>query len=156
MNDLELAEFKAKEIIRLAEQKAREIVESAKNPQMDLIRLAEEKARNIIDAAKQATRTNDRSGLQDHDLIIRLDTKMDVVTKKVDDLASNIISRIDQLENTSVAVDLSIKTITIGMNDREARIRVLENWVWKAVGALTVANVIIIPVVMYLLFKKLN
>lgn len=92
----------------------------------------------------------------DHNLLIKLDTKVDIMTKKVDELSTNTVSRIDKLENSVATNGQIIKTMQGEGSDREMRLRAIESWVWKAIGALIVVNVIMIPIVLFLLFKKLN
>lgn len=52
---------------------------------------------------------------QDHDLLIRLDQKVETLIKSVDVLT----------------------------NDHEARLRSIEKYVWKALGGLTIIDVVI-------------
>lgn len=48
------------------------------------------------------------------------------------------------------------KTVTKTDEDHESRLRSLEGKVWKAIGALSIAQVIILPVVLYLFFKTVK
>ena len=65
----------------------------------------------------------------DHDLLITLDTKVDALK--------------DDIRNIN---DGTTKTL----NDHEIRLRYLESWVWKAIGAMAVLEVAI-PVIMHYL-----
>jgi len=59
--------------------------------------------------------------LNDHDLLIRLDQKVENLTQKLD----------DHLDNTAKQV-----------NDHEKRIRLLERYAWAAIGVLALAELI--------------
>lgn len=62
----------------------------------------------------------------DHDLIIKLDTKVDILTRKVDDMASSIVSRVDKTELLLVQLTQIADTSTKNIADHEARVRVIE------------------------------
>lgn len=65
---------------------------------------------------------------QDHDLLIRLDEKVGTLIEKVGTLT----------------------------DDHEKRLRAIEKWVWKAIGALAISNILIVPIVIYLFLKILK
>jgi len=41
-------------------------------------------------------------------------------------------------------------------NDHETRLRTLESRVWKAIGALAILQIVILPIVLYMIYKSLD
>lgn len=94
----------------------------------------------------------------DHDLLIRLDTKMDraaedikAVDRKVSDVSRDLGVMADGLED-KIAAAVADKEDKSRVNelkaegdkihdDHERRIRSLERYVWSAIGALTLAQI---------------
>jgi hypothetical protein len=62
----------------------------------------------------------------DHDLVIRIDTKVDMLTKKVDDLVSGTTARIDTLEKTKAEKQFVEQLQNKINNDIEIRVRRME------------------------------
>jgi hypothetical protein len=106
------------------------------------IATAAESAKQVIaNAASEAEKVihaKNIDGTTDHDLIIKLDTKMDIITRKVDDLSDNTVSHVEIIEKKMATFDEIFVTLKKGADDKEVRIRSLETWVWKAIGGLGV------------------
>ncbi len=47
------------------------------------------------------------------------------------------------------------KSFSIASTDYEVRLRSLESKVWRAIGALTIAQIVILPVILYLFYKTI-
>ena len=75
----------------------------------------------------------------DHDLLISVATKLDVLITTLETLKADIVGKAD------------LTTVT----DHEARIRTIESWLYKGLGAITVLNIILSTLVTILL-KKLG
>lgn len=83
-----------------------------------------------------------KQDLEDHDLIIQLDTKVDLLTKKVDDLVSNTVNRVDQIESV-IAGWQQLKTERDKViQDHENRLRFVEKYVWGAIAIIGLINLI--------------
>jgi hypothetical protein len=62
----------------------------------------------------------------DHDLLIRLDEKVDGLTKKIDEVLDTYQAQINTLEAN--------KASKIDVDDHENRIRFIERYVWGAIA----------------------
>lgn len=58
-----------------------------------------------------------------------------------------------KIHNALFVTHEQFKTLQDNDNDKETRIRTLESKVWKAIGALAILQIVILPVLFYLLFK---
>lgn len=90
----------------------------------------------------------------DHDLLIRLDTKFDILAGKFDELSDNIVTRVDALEKEAVRIraeseDLSEdfatfkKETEVQFRDQGNDISFLKKWFWIATGALGAFEIIL-------------
>ncbi len=80
----------------------------------------------------------------DHDLLIELRTELRGLRTDVNDLKNGLDSRVKNLEDdkiSKVTVMALKKEADIVHKDHESRIRVLEKWVWVAIGALGIIQV---------------
>lgn len=68
----------------------------------------------------------DEHDWDDHDLIIKLDTKVDILTRKVDDMASSVVVRVDKVELAAAQVSQIVEARAATVSDHEGRIRLLE------------------------------
>lgn len=77
----------------------------------------------------------------------------------IQEIKNNTVGQINALENNKID-KAEINTLKIEADklhkDHEDRIRLLESRVWKAIGALVVCQVIILPIILYLIFKQIN
>ena len=110
------------------------------------------------------------NSMADHDLIIRLDTKMDLLTKTVGQLKDDTVGRIVRIESDKLdradfedfKLDLSknmaeaigseararealASTLKDYQKDHEARMRNLERIVWIASAVVILLNIFVIP-----------
>jgi hypothetical protein len=83
----------------------------------------------------------------DHDLLIRLDTKFDILAGKFDDLSENIVSRVDELEKDMVKTRTEQKDIKTDLDENMSDVKSLTRYMWMAVGAITLLQV-------YLLYRQ--
>ena len=75
----------------------------------------------------------------------KLETKVDFVIGKLDDLEKGIVTRLERVEATKLAAQdfMIYKTDQAGANlDKETRIRFLEKYAWIAIGALGLIQLI--------------
>ena len=87
-----------------------------------------------------------------------LEVKLDYISKDITvikadikEIKSDFIARREFNE----AVSTLRKQIT-NPADHEARIRALETRVWKFIGALVIAQIVLLPVLLYMFYKTLN
>lgn len=95
---------------------------------------------------------------QDHDLLIRVDTKMDRATNDIKDLHTHLSTVHRSIEGLQQSIDPKIKEAIAPKMDREdvfqmksdadklhldheTRIRRLERYAWSAIGVLAVAQI---------------
>ncbi len=83
---------------------------------------------------------------EDHNLLLRIDTKVERVISDVAELRNNFSNRVDALErekeNQRDALERHAKQETINL-DKELRLRRLEQWGWMAIGGLAIIQVIL-------------
>lgn len=101
----------------------------------------------------------------------QIEPQSTIVMSHIADIKEKLATNTESTKNTNtlvVGVQETLKTFNLlfvnhdqfksyadNVADHEARLRSLESKVWKAIGALTIAQVIILPVVLYLFFKKI-
>ena len=56
---------------------------------------------------------------------------------------------------SSFATNEDLKSLVTDINDHETRLRAVESNVWRAIGALAVCQIIIIPIVLYIIYNNL-
>jgi hypothetical protein len=71
----------------------------------------------------------------DHDLLIRLDTKFDIMAGKFDDLSENLVGRVDLLEKESVELRTKLKEAQDDVGEAKKDIKSLNRYLWMAIGA---------------------
>lgn len=84
----------------------------------------------------------DRRQNNDHDVLIEVRTKVDVLTRKVDDLTNNIVVRVDKLEDQATAAKSIADQLVEKDRDKETRIRFIERYVWGAIAIIGLVNLI--------------
>ncbi len=80
--------------------------------------------------------------IRDHDLLIRLDQKVDGVTDAIKRIEDNTEKRLVSLENDHVTLK--------EFGDHEKRIRFLERYQSRIVGGIAVVNILLIAWELYL------
>jgi hypothetical protein len=78
----------------------------------------------------------------DHDLLIRLDTKFDILASKFDDLSENIVTRVDDLEKAGVNSKNETGEIQRQLKAHDSDISFLKKWFWIATGFLGAIEII--------------
>lgn len=84
--------------------------------------------------------------LKDHDLLIRLDQKVDLLTDAIKDIKDDTINRVQKLEDTKLdkeAFEKYVKSHGELTVDEEKRIRKLEKVVWSAVAIIFFSQILI-------------
>lgn len=76
-------------------------------------------------------------------------------TNNVLDLVKDLKSDINTYSRMFVTHE-EFKSYATASSDYEARLRSLESKVWRAIGALAVMQIIILPVILYLFFKVIK
>src|SRR5882672_2111193 len=77
---------------------------------------------------------------QDHDLLIRIDEKVERAISDIQELKNNFATRVSVLENEKVGVPQFQELELIVKDDHEKRLRKLERWAWIAIGALAIVE----------------
>jgi hypothetical protein len=72
--------------------------------------------------------------IRDHDLLIRLDQKVDSVTDSIKRIEDNTVNRLTALENDHVTLK--------EFGDHEKRLRFVERYVWGAIAIIGLINLI--------------
>lgn len=83
----------------------------------------------------------------DHDLLIRLDTKFDLLSGKFDKLSDNIVSRVDELERKDAAAEQVAQATTKDVTDLKRDVNFLNRYAWIAIGALGIIEI-------YLMYRQ--
>lgn len=109
--------------------------------------------------SEQPTVQVNNSNNADHDLLIKLDTKFDIFSAKLDDLSVNTTGRIDALEKLAVSANDLHKNMLQALQDEKrdreesdaeldkkveknaSRIDFLFKWFWIATGVSFAINV---------------
>lgn len=78
-------------------------------------------------------RRNNSQIQMDHDILIKIQTEVGFIRQEIKDLTENTTGRITALEVG--------KAPTTTTADHETRLRILERWGWKAIGALAALQV---------------
>lgn len=89
--------------------------------------------------------------MEDHDLLIRLDTQMKILMGSIKDLNDNTIVRINELYKIKMSKDdfhSFEKAIENLHSDMEKRIRSVERFTWIAIGVITIVQMIGIPLIL--------
>lgn len=81
-------------------------------------------------------------------LIKTVDLNHQTLTHSLDEIKNNTVGQINALQN-----DKADKSET---KDHELRLRSIESKVWKAVGAIAIFQVLMLPILFYLIFKSLG
>ena len=88
----------------------------------------------------------------DHDLLIRLDEKVDGLSKDIKDLKDNLASRVAHLEDEKMSKEEFLilkKQCEDTQLDHETRIRNLEYWKWLLMGSIVILSFIAPYVINY-------
>ena len=72
--------------------------------------------------------------IRDHDLLIRLDQKVDSVTDAIKRIEDNTVNRLTNLENDHVTRK--------EYDDHEKRVRFVEKYVWGAIAIIGLLNLV--------------
>lgn len=111
--------------------------------------------------------TEEQNFKGDHDLLIRLDEKVEGLTKAIVELNSNTLRRLEEVENgkagrdeLNVLLDTLSKAITREETSRvnadrdvETRMRSVERFVYIAMGIAIILQLVVLPVVLKFFFK---
>lgn len=93
---------------------------------------------------------------QDHDLLIRLDQKVDNLTTTIDKLSDSTSQRVSDLEHSRVTnadYNAFVAASQKKDNDLEMRVRANERFIYIALGVVTVVDLIGVPLVIKYLLK---
>ncbi len=93
----------------------------------------------------------------DHDLLIRIDEKVEGLTKDLKEMRDNAITRIDRLESDKldrVAFEDRRKECDTRHEDQESRLRSLEKVRWLVAGGASIGGAVISLLVQYLIGLK--
>lgn len=104
----------------------------------------------------------------DHDLLIRLDEKVEGLTKAIVELNSNTLRRLEDVENNKAGRDelnTMLDNITKSLNkeessrvstdkDLETRMRSTERFVYIAMGIAIILQLVVLPVILKFFFTK--
>lgn len=85
--------------------------------------------------------------IRDHDLLIRLDQKVDGVIESVQRIETNVANRLTTLEKDHVTQK--------EYNDHEKRLRFVERYVWGAIAIIGLINIVGIGFIIAI-FQKTN
>ena len=84
----------------------------------------------------------DRRQNNDHDTLIEVKTKVDLIIEKVDTLTNTIVARVDDLETNVSTNNQKIAKLEENDKDKEERIRFIEKYVWGVIAIIGVLNFI--------------
>lgn len=87
--------------------------------------------------------TSNLQEIRDHDLLIRLDQKVDSMTNAIQRIEDNTVKRLLTLENDHVTRK--------EYDDHETRMRFIEKYVWGVIAILALINFIGISGIVYLI-----
>ena len=90
--------------------------------------------------------------VQDHDLLIEINTKLGRVIADVKELKDTTAARVTHLEEEKVdkvEADRLEKENAAAHNDHEKRLRSLEKWKWMIAGGLGLIDIILIAIQAY-------
>lgn len=90
--------------------------------------------------------------IADEKELTRQGVVLDFVKSKVDTLDRKFDNLLDKMDGKYASKE-ELRNANILSEDHESRIRSIETKVWRAIGALTILQVIVLPAVFYLLFK---
>lgn len=93
---------------------------------------------------------------QDHDLLIRLDQKVDNLTTTIDKLSDSTAQRVSDLEHSRVTnpdYNAYVAIATKKSDDLEKRMRANERFIYVALGVITVVELIGVPLIIKYLLK---
>ncbi len=79
----------------------------------------------------------------DHDLLIKLDTKFDILSAKFDALTDSIVDRVETLEKADVQQENRLKELGQSSRANTDDISFLKKWFWIATGALGTLELVI-------------
>ena len=91
----------------------------------------------------------------DHDLLVSVSTKLDRAIEDIKELKDGMAARITALEQNKLDIQESTRFKSEAdaiHDDHEGRIRTLESWGWKIVGAVAVIE----PVIAYFIMKMMD
>lgn len=111
--------------------------------------------------------TEEQNFKGDHDLLIRLDEKVEGLTKAIVELNSNTLRRLEEVENNKAGRDelnVLLDTLSKAINreetsrvaadrDVETRMRSVERFVYIAMGIAIILQLVVLPVVLKFFFK---
>lgn len=106
--------------------------------------------------------TEEKNSTDDHDLLIRLDENVKGLTKAIEELNSNTLSRLIQVENEkagrdelNVVLESSVKAVekeeiarSLADKDIETRMRSVERFVYITMGIAIILQLVILPIVL--------
>lgn len=107
---------------------------------------------------------DERSKNEDHDLLIRLDENVKGLITEIKGLRSDTISRIEKIENDKADKqelrDLNVAVLALigkeetsrkeSDKDIETRMRAVERFVYIAIGVVTIAELVLLPLILKL------
>ena len=97
---------------------------------------AEDAKRVIANAAELALRDINKSPREDHDLLIRIETKLEQALMDISEIKTRTTSRIDNLEQNKCNQKDHLELVS--------RIEHLENWKNWVLGTMVVASAVIV------------
>lgn len=95
----------------------------------------------------------------DHDLLIAVHEKVKALTDSVDKLNDNMDARLSRVETTKLAASdfVSFRNEQVNLNDKvDTRIKILETFRSVLMGAFIISNIIIVPVLIWLVISALS
>lgn len=119
---------------------------------------ASEAVKKVAESAAEAVRLKVAGDSKDHDLIQRMDEKLDALARDFRDLKDGTSDRIKKLEETKCS-ESEMKEIystrTPQWKDFSTRIEALENWKGWIIGVFSIIG-IVIGLVVYIYLHDLN
>jgi len=83
----------------------------------------------------------------DHDLLIKLDTKFDILSQKFDALADSIVDRVEALEKDGVLAKQKAAENSRDIAELKSDVKFLNRYAWIAIGAIGALE-------LYLLYRQ--
>jgi hypothetical protein len=125
---------------------------------------ASEATRVIACAAAEAVKVKNIEDGKDHDLLVRLEEKVEAVNNSIKELKDGTASRITKLEAEKNDIKDSYlvlykKGVETSIDDHEKRLKSAEgsvNWIWGGLAILGVLFIIISALVSYIFISSAN
>lgn len=90
--------------------------------------------------------------IADEKELTRQGVVLDFVKTRVDTLDKKFDLLLDKMDGKYVLKE-EFKSIKETAEDHEERLRGIERNVWRAIGALTILQIVVLPIIFYLFFK---